>query len=388
MMRVHLHAVLGILVLFGLPKKSHANAESDGYYVDDYYYPPDYYPEPEPEKPTLISSQKLSEIENITQHIVIRLIKRENRMMSKNMEGASERCVKLGAVFEEKCAKCQAIPDLTGPILMKSKELSERHPIYVVVELGKKIVKGLKRIRVRKIVKHIGKDFKRLGKKIGEAWRNVGSKVRRTLGRITRQLRRLVRVRLRLPKVRVRLPTIRVRLPRIKLPRVRVRLPRVRLPRVRVRLPRVRLPRVRVRLPRIRYPRIRYPRIRYPRVRVRFGRSWGKKKRSTCGDCERMAKMNEQDRINSLCPFLLSENKKSLQTDKFLKAITSEVESGFPKLEKILHYQYLSSDEADVTISAKEGKHSYKLKNFSKLSSEQIGRMVGRYIFNKAKSKQ
>uniref|UniRef100_K1R7T0 GMP synthase (glutamine-hydrolyzing) n=1 Tax=Magallana gigas TaxID=29159 RepID=K1R7T0_MAGGI len=90
----------------------------------------------------------------------------------------------------------------------------------------------------------------------------------------------------------------------------------------------------------------------------------------------------------TLCPFLLSVNKKSLQTDGFLNAIVSEVESGFPKLEKILHHHYLSSDEADVTISGKEGKHSYKLKNFSKLSSEQIGRAVGRYIFNKAKPKQ
>lgn len=49
-----------------------------------------------------------AEIENITQQIVIRLIKRENRIMSKNMDDASEKCVKLGAIFEEKCDKCQA----------------------------------------------------------------------------------------------------------------------------------------------------------------------------------------------------------------------------------------------------------------------------------------
>lgn len=60
MMWVPLHAVLAILVLFGWPKKSHANEESNGYYGDDYFYPRYDYPEPEPEKPTLISSQKLS----------------------------------------------------------------------------------------------------------------------------------------------------------------------------------------------------------------------------------------------------------------------------------------------------------------------------------------
>lgn len=49
-----------------------------------------------------------AEIENITQQIVIRLIKKENRIMSKNMDDASEKCVKLAAIFEEKCANCQA----------------------------------------------------------------------------------------------------------------------------------------------------------------------------------------------------------------------------------------------------------------------------------------
>lgn len=339
MMRVPLFGVLVILGLYGLPKESHADEEGDYYYGDDFYYQ-EY---PEPEEPTLISSQKLSEIENITQQIVIRLIKRENRIMSKNMDDASEKCVKLGAIFEEKCDKCQAKPNLIAVVLNKAKELLKLHPLYWKIQIGKKILKGLKRIRVRRIVKNIGKDIKGLGKKIGKVWRKVGSKVRRTVRRITRRLRRVVRVR-------------------------------VRLPRVRVRLPRVRLPRVRVRL---------------PRVRVRFGRRrWGKKKRSSCSDCERMSKMSEDDQLNSLCPFLLSVNKKSLQTDGFLNAIVSEVESGFPKLEKILHHHYLSSDEADVTISAKEGKHSYKLKNFSKLSSEQIGRAVGRYIFNRAKPRQ
>lgn len=347
MMRVPLFAVLVILGLYGLPKESHANEEDDYYYGEEFYNPEEEYPEPD--EPTLISSKKLSEIENITQQIVIRLIKKENRIMSKNMDDASEKCVKLAAIFEEKCANCQAKPNLIATVLDKAKKLLKLHPRYWKIQIGKKILKGFKRIRVRRIVKNIGKNIKGLGKKIGKVWRKVGSKVRRTVRRITRRLRRVVRVR-------------------------------VRLPRVRVRLPRVRLPRVRVRLPRIRTPRVRF--------RFRRRRRWGKKKRSPCSDCERMSEMSEDDQLNSLCPFLLSVNKKSLQTDRFLNAIVSEVESGFPKLEKILHHHYLSSDEADVTISAKEGKHSYKLKNFSKLSSEQIGRAVGRYIFNKAKPKQ
>lgn len=145
-------------------------------------------------------------------------------------------------------------PNLIAVVLNKAKELLKLHPLYWKIQIGKKILKGLKRIRVRRIVKNIGKDIKGLGKKIGKVWRKVGSKVRRTVRRITRRLRRVVRVR-------------------------------VRLPRVRVRLPRVRLPRVRVRL---------------PRVRVRFGRRrWGKKKRSSCSDCERMSKMSEDDQLNS-----------------------------------------------------------------------------------------
>lgn len=341
MMRVPLIAVLAIFVLLGCPKKSQGNGEEDDYYGEEFYYPEEEYPGPE--EPTLVPIQKLSEIENVTQQIVIRLIKRENMMMSKNMDAASEKCVKVGAIFEEKCANCQEKPNLIATILDKAKKLMKLHPLYWKIKIGKKILKGLKRMRVRRIVKSIGKDIKGLGKKIGKAWRKVGSKLRRTVRRITRRLRRVVRVR-------------------------------VRLPRVRVRLPRVRLPRVRVRL---------------PRVRVRFGRRrWGKKKRSPCSDCDRMSKMSEEAQLNSLCPFLLSVNKESLKTDGFLKTIISEVESGFPRLEKILHHHYLSSDEAEVTISAIEGKHTYNVKNFSKLSSEQIGRAVGRYIFNKAKPKQ
>lgn len=151
-------------------------------------------------------------------------------------------------------------PNLIATVLDKAKKLLKLHPRYWKIQIGKKIIKGLKRIRVRRIVKNIGKNIKGLGKKIGKVWRKVGSKVRRTVRRITRRLRRVVRVR-------------------------------VRLPRVRVRLPRVRLPRVRVRL----------PRIRTPRVRFRFGRRrrWGKKKRSPCSDCERMSEMSEDDQLNS-----------------------------------------------------------------------------------------
>jgi hypothetical protein len=50
-----------------------------------------------------------------------------------------------------------------------------------------------------------------------------------------------------------------------------------------------------------------------------------------------------------------------------------------------MHHPYKSTDEAVVTIALKEGSHSYTLKNFKQLSRTQAGRIIGQYIFNKAK---
>ncbi|XP_078336123.1 uncharacterized protein LOC111134456 [Crassostrea virginica] len=377
-----------VYVLCGFPWKSHSQ---EAYNYDDEYYDDDDYKE-EPTA-TVIPKWKVSEIENATQHVVIRLIQRENRLMSKNMNDASERCTKEAAIFQERCNKCgndgrseleplEAKHDVLEKVLKQAEQLTKLHPFYLQIKVGKKVLKTLKRIRVRRIVKNVSKTFRRVGKTIGKAWRSINRNVHRTLRRITGavrlRVRRLVRVRVRLP--RVRLPRVRVRLPR-----VRVRLPRVRLPRVRIRLPRVR-----VRLPRVRLPRVRVRLPRY-RVRVRFGRRWGKKKKrsmTSCSNCERISSIeNEETLSKTLCPYLFSANDESLKMDKILGKIISEVESGFPKLEKILHHHYLSSDEAEVTITAKEGSHSYKVKNFSKLSSDQLGRTIGRYIFKKAKGK-
>nr|XP_022339181.1 uncharacterized protein LOC111134456 [Crassostrea virginica] len=331
-----------VYVLCGLVLKSYAQ---EAYNYDDEDYDDDYYDE-EPTA-TVIPKRKVLEIENATQHVVIRLIHRENRLMSKNLDDATERCTKETAIFEESCQKCVKEPKFLKTVLKEAEKLLKLHSFYLPIKMGKKVLKTLKRIRVRRIVKNVGKTFRRVGETIGKTWKSINRNVRRTL----RKIKGAVRVRVR------------------RLVRVRVRLPRVRLPRVRVRLPRVRVPRV--------------------RVRVRVGRRWGKKKkRSSCSDCERISNIKDEETLSkTLCPYLFSVNEESLKTDAFLQKFISEIESGFPKLGKILHHHYLSSDEAEVTIATKEGSHSYKVKNFSKLSSEQLGRTIGRYIFKKAKGK-
>lgn len=156
-------------------------------------------------------------------------------------------------------------PKFLKSVLKEAEKLLKLHPFYLKIKMGKKILKVLKRIRVRRIVKNVGKKFRRVGETIGKTWKSINRNVRRTL----RKIKGAVRVRVR------------------RLVRVRVRLPRVRLPRVRVRLPRVRVPRV--------------------RVRVRVGRRWGKKKkRSSCSDCERISNIKDEETLSKTCSYYIS----------------------------------------------------------------------------------
>ena len=157
-------------------------------------------------------------------------------------------------------------PKFLKTVLKEAEKLLKLHSFYLPIKMGKKVLKVLKRIRVRRIVKNVGKTFRRVGETIGKTWKSINRNVRRTL----RKIKGAVRVRVR------------------RLVRVRVRLPRVRLPRVR--LPRVRVPRV--------------------RVRVRVGRRWGKKKkRSSCSDCERISNIKDEETLSKTCTYYISDRK-------------------------------------------------------------------------------
>jgi hypothetical protein len=135
------------------------------------------------------------------------------------------------------------------------------HPLYWKIKLGKKVLKVLKRFPIREIVQKLGKSIGKLAKNVGNAWRglkkgikNVGRRVGTKLRRVGRRVGGAVR-------------------------RVGRKVRRV-----------VRTRRIRVRLRRVRVRRV-----------VRFRRRWRgkKKKRSSCGECERVSNMNDDDQTNA-----------------------------------------------------------------------------------------
>jgi hypothetical protein len=302
--------LVAILIISGFPESSL------GY--DDSFYYEDYYNEPNENVPKAIIGQQargncslmpsleflngfelfsyflftmfiiiiFQDIENTTQTTVIRMIERENRIMSQKMDEATERCLKEVAVFENACKRCTGRGSVLPKVLQHVKKLMKLHPLYLNIKLGKKVLKTLKRVPIRKIVQKLGKSIGKLAKNIGNAWRGLkkgiknvgrrlGNKVRRIGRRVVgavrgvgRKIRRLVRARVRLPRIRVRGAVRRVGRKIRRLVRARVRLPRIR--------------------------------VRVRRV-LRFRRRWrGKKrKRSSCEECERVSKMKDDDQTNA-----------------------------------------------------------------------------------------
>lgn len=231
----------------------------------------------------------LKDIENVTQTTVIRLIERENRIMSKNMDDAAARCAKAAVVFENGCKRCGGDSSVLGQVLKYAEKLMKIHPVYLGIKVGEKVLKKLKKIRIRKIVQKVGKSIGRLAKNIGKTWRGLKKGVGKIGRRIGRKLNRIAR------RVGRNLNRLARRLGRVAR-RVGRQIRRL-----------VRLPRIRVRLPRIR--------VRLPRIRFRFGRRWGKRrKRSSCDECERISKIKGDDNVANASKYYSVRVLKILQT--------------------------------------------------------------------------
>ncbi|XP_062592158.1 uncharacterized protein LOC134253615 [Saccostrea cucullata] len=96
-----------------------------------------------------------------------------------------------------------------------------------------------------------------------------------------------------------------------------------------------------------------------------------------------MSDLSEELLVERMCPYLKKAEQRASGTMAFLSKLMSEMEEGYPAIQKILHYEN-TSDEAKVTMTVKEGTTSYVIRNFSRMNNRRAGGILARYIFRRA----